>query len=261
MQKLIFKTKQELGKAAAKEAANQIKRAIETKDSANIILATGASQFEILAELVKVEDIDWSTVTMFHLDEYIGLVPDHPASFRKYLKDRFLDKVATLKAAHFVNGDADDPQAECHRLDHIITDHPIDLALVGIGENGHLAFNDPPANFDTDHSYIIVNLDERCRKQQLAEGWFDRLKDVPTRAISMSIRQIIKSSCIIASVPDRRKGSQTGRLRDRRLVQARLFCELKEKGTGYFFAPCDGSAVGMRWRSASPQRMRGAAKK
>ncbi|UCC22751.1 MAG: glucosamine-6-phosphate deaminase [Planctomycetota bacterium] len=205
MQKLIFETKQQLGKAAAKAAAKEIKKAIETKASANIILATGVSQFESLAELVNAEGIDWSKVTMFHLDEYIGLGPDHPASFRKYLNERFVDKVATLKAVHFVNGDTADPQAECDRLNRIITDHPIDLALVGIGENGHLAFNDPPADFDTVRPYIIVSLDENCRKQQLGEGWFEKLNDVPTRAISMSIRQIIKSSCIIASVPDRRK--------------------------------------------------------
>lgn len=205
MQELIFETKQQLGKAAAKAAADYIKKAIETKDSANIILATGASQFETLAELVNAEGIDWSNVTMFHLDEYIGLGPDHPASFRKYLQERFVTKVGSLKAVHFVNGDAADPQAECDRLNKIIADHPIDLALVGIGENGHLAFNDPPADFDTDQPYIIVNLDERCRNQQLGEGWFEKLNDVPTRAISMSIRQIIKSSCIIASVPDRRK--------------------------------------------------------
>jgi glucosamine-6-phosphate deaminase len=205
MQKLIFKTKQELGKAAAKVAADQIKKAIETEGSSNIILATGISQFEILAELVNAEGIDWSKVTMFHLDEYIGLGPDHPASFRKYLKERFLDKVATLEAAYFVNGDADDLQAECDRLNVIIAEHPTDLALVGIGENGHLAFNDPPADFDTDQPYIIVNLDERCRNQQLGEGWFEGLNDVPTRAISMSIRQIMKSSFLIASVPDHRK--------------------------------------------------------
>jgi glucosamine-6-phosphate deaminase len=205
MQKLIFRTKEQLGKAAAEAAAEKIKNAIETKGSSNIILATGASQFETLADLVNTEGIDWSTVTMFHLDEYIGLAPDHPASLRKYLKQRFLDKVGDLKAAHLVNGDAEDPQAECDRLNQIIADHPIDLTLVGIGENGHLAFNDPPADFDINQPYIIVNLDERCRSQQLGEGWFERLDDVPTRAISMSILQIMKSSFIIASVPDRRK--------------------------------------------------------
>ncbi|MHC4423187.1 MAG: glucosamine-6-phosphate deaminase [Planctomycetota bacterium] len=205
MEKLIFKTKMQLGSTAAAAAAKLIRKAIQTKDWANIILATGASQFETLENLVTISGIDWSKVTMFHLDEYIGLAPDHPASFRKYLKQRFVDKVGNLKAAHFVNGDADDLQAECRRLAQIITDHPIDVALVGIGENGHLAFNDPPADFDTEDAYIVVNLDEKCRGQQLGEGWFQTLDDVPSRAISMSIRQILKSKCIIASVPDQRK--------------------------------------------------------
>jgi glucosamine-6-phosphate deaminase len=205
MEKFIYKTKQQMGIAAAAAAAELIKRAIETRDQANIILATGASQFKILKNLVATDGIDWSKVTMFHLDEYIGLGPDHPAGFRKYLKQRFVDKVGNLKAAHFVNGDADDLQAECRRLAQIITDHTIDVALVGIGENGHLAFNDPPADFDTEAPYIIVNLDQKCRNQQLGEGWFKTLDEVPSRAISMSIRQILKSKCIIASVPDQRK--------------------------------------------------------
>ena len=205
MEKIIFKTKMLLGEAAAAAAAEQIKKAMETRGQANIILATGASQFETLKNLVAIGGIDWSKVTMFHLDEYIGLGPDNPASFRRYLKQRFVDKVGNLKAAHFVNGDADDLQAECRRLAQIITDHPIDVALVGIGENGHLAFNDPPADFDTEAPYIIVNLDQKCRSQQLSEGWFQNLDEVPSRAISMSIRQILKSKCIIASVPDQRK--------------------------------------------------------
>ena len=142
---------------------------------------------------------------MFHLDEYIGLPADHPASFRKYLKERFVDKVPALKAAYFVDGDADDPQQECQRLGEIITKHPIDVALIGIGENGHLAFNDPPADFETEQPYIIVELDEKCRVQQMGEGWFKTLEQVPPRAISMSIRQIMKSACLIVSVPDKRK--------------------------------------------------------
>jgi glucosamine-6-phosphate deaminase len=205
MEKIIFKTQMQLGSAAAAAAAEQIKKAIKTKDWANIILATGASQFETLENLVTISGIEWSKVTMFHLDEYIDLAPDHTASFRKYLKERFVGKVGNLKAAHFVNGNADDLQTECRRLAQIITNHPIDVALVGIGENGHLAFNDPPADFDTEDAYIIVNLDRKCRNQQLGEGWFKTLDEVPTKAISMSIRQILKSKCIIASVPDQRK--------------------------------------------------------
>jgi glucosamine-6-phosphate deaminase len=205
MEIFIFKTKQELGKAAAKAAADTIKEAIAEKGAANIILATGASQFETLEHLVAADGIDWSKVTMFHLDEYIGLSPEHSASFRRYLKERFVDKVPPLKDVYLVNGNAPDAGGECQRLGQIIAGYPIDAALVGIGENGHLAFNDPPADFDTDEPYIIVTLDEACRKQQVGEGWFEKLQDVPRQAISMSIRQIMKSSCIIASIPDSRK--------------------------------------------------------
>jgi glucosamine-6-phosphate deaminase len=194
----------ELGKLAGKAAADLIIKTIEQKGGANIILATGASQFETLKQLVSEKNIDWSKVTMFHLDEYIGLSESSPASFRRYLKERFLEKVAPLKASYLVNGEAD-PIAECNRLKSIIEKHPIDVALVGIGENGHLAFNDPPADFETEQPYIIVTLDEQCIQQQYGEGWFKSIDDVPRQAISMSIKQICKSKNIICSVPDRRK--------------------------------------------------------
>lgn len=205
MEKFIYKTKQEMGAAAATSAAEVIKEAIENKGRANIILATGTSQIEMLKNLVTADRIDWPKVTMFHLDEYIALGEGHPASFRKFLKERFVDKVPDLKTVHFVDGDADAPQAECQRVGNIIAANPIDVALIGIGENGHLAFNDPPADFETEKPYIIVELDERCRNQQLGEGWFDTLEQVPKRAISMSIRQIMKSACLIVTVPDERK--------------------------------------------------------
>jgi len=205
MEEFRYKTKQKMGASAAAKAAQAIKEAITNKGHANIILATGTSQIEMLKNLVIADGIDWSKVTMFHLDEYIALGPDHPASFRKFLKERFVDKVPGLKALHFVNGDANDPQAECQRVNSVIAKHPIDVAMIGIGENGHLAFNDPPADFETEKPFIIVNLDERCRKQQLGEGWFDTLEQVPQQAISMSIRQIIKSACLIVTVPDKRK--------------------------------------------------------
>jgi glucosamine-6-phosphate deaminase len=193
-----------LGKAAGKMAAGSIRNAIATKGTANIILATGTSQFETLKQLTTEPGIDWSKVTMFHLDEYIGLPITAKASFRKYLKERFIDQVPELKAAHLINGEID-PAAECSRLGSLIAGHPIDVALVGIGENGHLAFNDPPANFTTDDPYIIVDLDEACRKQQMGEGWFATMEDVPRQAISMSIKQILLSKEIICSVPDSRK--------------------------------------------------------
>ena len=194
----------ELGKVSAAAAIEGIINAIKQKGQANVILATGASQFETLKNLVEDTTIDWSKVVMFHLDEYIGLPETAPASFRKYLKERFLNLVSPLKASYLVNGETD-PEVECKRLNQIITDHPIDVALVGIGENGHLAFNDPPADFDTVSPYIVVDLDEKCRLQQFNEGWFASLAEVPKKAISMSIKQICKSKMIICSVPDSRK--------------------------------------------------------
>jgi glucosamine-6-phosphate deaminase len=147
--------------------------------------------------------VDWSVVTGFHLDEYIGIPDTHPASFRKYLRERFVNLVQ-LKKFNFVNGSAD-PDEECIRLGELISQHPIDVAFIGIGENEHLAFNDPPADFETEAPYLVVKLDEACRRQQLGEGWFPSLEDVPEKAISMSIKQIIKSKTVICSVPDKRK--------------------------------------------------------
>jgi len=202
MDVLIFDSKEKMGEEAAKKGASLIRDAITQKGEANIILATGASQFEMLSFLVQ-EDVDWAKVTAFHLDEYIGLPISHPASFRKYLKERFADKVP-IRKFHYVNGEGN-PIEECKRLGKIISEHPIDVAFVGIGENGHLAFNDPPADFETEEPYIVVNLDEECRRQQLGEGWFASLDEVPRQAISMSIRQIMKSKAIICTVPDLRK--------------------------------------------------------
>ncbi len=204
MEIIISDSKQELGKIAANQGAALIQNAIAENGKANIIVATGASQFEMLEELVKAE-IDWSVVTAFHLDEYIGLPLSHPASFRKYLKERFVDLV-DLKAFNYVNGE-EDPSEECKRLEKIIAEHPIDVAFVGIGENGHLAFNDPPADFETEDAYLIVNLDKVCRLQQMGEGWFPTFDDVPKQALSMSIRQIMKSKAIICTVPDLRKAN------------------------------------------------------
>jgi glucosamine-6-phosphate deaminase len=193
----------ELGKAAGHAGALLIRSALEQKGSANIILATGTSQFEMLNQLLVEPDINWSGVTIFHLDEYIGLSITHPASFRKYLLERFISKVK-LKEPVLIDGESDE-KMECERLSTRIADHPIDVAFVGIGENGHLAFNDPPADFETEQPYIVVELDEACRKQQLDEGWFNSMAEVPTRAISMSVMQILKSKSIICSVPDQRK--------------------------------------------------------
>jgi glucosamine-6-phosphate deaminase len=200
----IESDKNSLGVKAATHAAKLLQETLRNREEANLILATGASQFEMLQELVR-HKLDWKRVNCFHLDEYVGLPQTHPASFRRYLKERFCDHVAGLKAFHWVNGDCPEPAAECVRLGKIIRQHPIDVACVGIGENGHLAFNDPPADFETEDPYLVVELDEACRRQQMGEGWFPSLEAVPTRAISMSIRQIMKAASIVCTVPDRRK--------------------------------------------------------
>jgi glucosamine-6-phosphate deaminase len=193
----------DLGREAGSNAAQMIRAAIKNNGFANIILATGTSQFETLNQLTQ-EDVDWKKVTMFHLDEYIGLPESSPASFRKYLKERFIQKTSGLQQVHLINGEKN-PSEECHRLNEIICDTRIDVALLGIGENGHLGFNDPPADFETEDPFIVVNLDEKCRRQQLGEGWFKRIDDVPRQAITMSVTQIMKSAQIICSVPDCRK--------------------------------------------------------
>ena len=171
---------------------------------ANVILATGVSQYEMLDRLIAA-DIDWSRVTVFHLDEYVGLPITHGASFRKYLRERVMDRLRTKPEFIEVAGDAPDLAVELARLNGKIAQHPIDICFAGIGENGHLAFNDPPADFDTRDPYIVVTLDDACRQQQLGEGWFPDFASVPQRAISMSIAQIMASRTIVLSVSDARK--------------------------------------------------------
>src|SRR5689334_12933094 len=199
----VFDTKSELGRAAAEDAAQIINQAIDERDVAYVIAATGASQFEFLDALTQAE-IDWSRVVFFHLDEYVGLPESHPASFRRYLKERLASRIHP-RAFHFLNGEANDVNEECRRVGDLIAQQTIDVAFVGIGENGHLAFNDPPADFETEAPYIVVNLDDACRQQQVGEGWFKSLAEVPTQAISMSIKHILKSRNILCIVPDQRK--------------------------------------------------------
>lgn len=191
----ICKDRYELGKSAAAFTAMLINQAIAVKGTARIALSTGASQFDTLASLIK-EDVDWSKVEMFHLDEYVNLPESHPASFRKYLKEKFTTKV-NLKAAYFVDGTEENRKALCAK----ISEAPIDVGLIGIGENAHIAFNDPPADFDTEEPYIVVNLNDTCKKQQVGEGWFATVDDVPKQAVSMSVRQIMKCRKIISCVP------------------------------------------------------------
>ncbi|WP_027135616.1 glucosamine-6-phosphate deaminase [Geminicoccus roseus] len=205
MQVVIKPSKTELGAEAARIGAEAIRDAIAARGEAVIVVATGASQFEMLERLVAAEGIDWSKVTAFHLDEYVGLPADHPASFRRYLAERFVTPLGGRVRFVPVDGDAGDPAAEAKRLGERIGNRPIDVCFAGIGENCHLAFNDPPADFETEEPFIVVTLDEACRRQQLGEGWFPSLEDVPATAISMSVRQIAKAARVVLSVPDARK--------------------------------------------------------
>ena len=200
--KLIIKETSEMGALAAAQAAKVVNEAIEEQGYARILLSTGASQFPFFSEFVK-QDIDWSKVEMFHLDEYVGISEDHPASFKRYLLDRFVNIVKPGKV-HLIEGQKA-PEETIAELTALVNEKPIDLGMIGIGENGHIAFNDPPADFDTEEAYLVVDLDDVCRKQQLGEGWFPTFDDVPKQAISMSVRQIMKSACIINTVPDARK--------------------------------------------------------
>jgi glucosamine-6-phosphate deaminase len=199
----VFENRNSLGRAVAEQGAAAIRRAILENGKARIIGASAASQFEFLEALIATPEIDWKRVELFHLDEYIGLPLTHPASFCKFLKDRLIGKTG-LTNYHLLNGE-EDPGAVIRRTNQAISTAPIDVAFVGIGENGHLAFNDPPADFETEDPYIIVNLDEVCRRQQVGEGWFPDLDLVPKKAISMSVRQVLKSKEILAVVPGPKK--------------------------------------------------------
>ncbi len=189
----VYKTTQEMGEEAAK-----LNETIAEKGEARLLLSTGASQFEMMDALTKML-VDFTKVTMFHLDEYVGLPITHIASFRKYLTERFVNRVP-LKEAVFVNGEGD-VAANIDYISHRVKEAPIDVGVIGIGENGHIAFNDPPADFDTEAAYKVVTLDERCRKQQVGEGWFATIDDVPKQAISMCVKQIMSSRCIVTVVP------------------------------------------------------------
>jgi glucosamine-6-phosphate deaminase len=199
----VFDDKLSLAKAAAERASSIIRDAICNDSQARIIAATGTSQLDFLHALTRARDVDWQRVELFHLDEYIGLPITHPASFRQFLMERLIRKTGITKY-HFLDGNAD-PHDVIRQVGAVLISDPVDVAFVGIGENGHLAFNDPPADFETDEPYLIVNLDEVCRRQQVGEGWFANISEVPRQAISMSIRQILKAKKILAIVPESRK--------------------------------------------------------
>ena len=200
----MFGDRRSLGKAAADQAATAIRDAIAARGQARIIAATAASQLEFLDALTKEPGINWTKVEVFHLDEYIGLPITHPGSFRKMLMEQLVSKTG-IKRYHLLEGDATDPAAVLREAGKELASAPIDIAFLGIGENAHIAFNDPPADFDTEEPYIIVTLDEACRQQQVGEAWFADISQVPKRAMSMSARQILKAKEILAVVPDKRK--------------------------------------------------------
>ena len=199
----VFEDKLALSKSAAEQASTAIRRATLDRGCARIIVATGTSQLDFLNALTSAENIDWQRVEMFHLDEYVGLPITHPASFRKYLLERLIYRTG-ISQYHLLDGDSDSGEV-VRRVGDALRSAPADVAFAGIGENGHLAFNDPPADFQTEDPYLVVNLDEPCCRQQVGEGWFANLSEVPRQAISMSVRQIMKAKEIIAVVPDARK--------------------------------------------------------
>jgi len=204
METHLYETPTEMAAAAASHGAARLRAALEEADAAAFIVATGASQLEMLERLAS-EDLDWHRLHGFHLDEYLGLSIRHPASFRRYLWERFVSRLPLPPAGfHLLDGEAD-PASVCERAGEAIRAARVEVAFVGIGENGHLAFNDPPADFETEAPYLVVELDEACRRQQLGEGWFPDLDAVPRRAISMSVHRILQARTIVCTVPDERK--------------------------------------------------------
>jgi glucosamine-6-phosphate deaminase len=199
----VFRDKKSLGSAAAAQAANAIRNAIRNRGTARVVAATAASQAEFLDALVKAPNINWERVELFHLDEYVGLPVTHPGSFRKMLLELLVERTG-IKNYHLLDGDAD-PAEVCARVGRALASAPIDIEFLGIGENGHIAFNDPPADFEIEEPYLVVNLDEACRRQQVGEAWFADISQVPKRALSMSVKQILKAKEILAVVPDTRK--------------------------------------------------------
>lgn len=239
---LKYESKLEMSQAAARTGAEEIRNAISARGGANIIVATGASQLQMLEALVVEPDIAWDRVTVFHLDEYVGISVTHPASFRRYLWERFHSKLpAPLKAFHYIDGEAD-PEEECRRVSDLIAGVSIDVCFCGIGENAHLAFNDPPADFKTECPYILVKLDEACRNQQVAEGWFPALDAVPEMAVSMSIQQMIKSKKVICTVPGERKADAVQKMLESELSPLVPASILREHADAELYLDADAAA-------------------
>ncbi len=241
MELKIFPTQTAMAAAAAHQATSLLNAAIAERGMAVFVVATGASQFGFLAALTT-QKVDWSKTVMFHLDEYLGLSEQHPASFRRYLRERLVAQVHPGEV-FFIQGEASNPRAECDRLNRLISGYQVDVAFVGIGENGHLAFNDPPADFDTEEAYILVVLNEACRRQQLGEGWFPSLDEVPHRAISMSIRQIMRVRAILCVVPEQRKSLAVYNTLDSEISPAHPASILRQHPNVTLFLDADSSSL------------------
>ena len=241
MRLMVFDNKTEMAFIAAEQASRAICAAISERGQARIVAATAASQFEFLDALTKASGIDWTKVEAFHLDEYIGLPVTHAGSFRKMFLEQLVAKTG-IEKYHLLDGDAVDPVAVVHEIGGQLAAAPIDIAFLGIGENAHIAFNDPPADFDTAEPYIIVKLDEACRRQQVGEAWFDDISQVPTRAISMSVQQILKAKEILAVVPDTRKA---------RAVRACVEEEISPKVPASILRRHSNTTIYLDWKSAS----------
>jgi len=200
----VYRASAQMARAAATKAADALRNAIAERGRAVVVFAAASSQMQFLDFLLDEPDVEWDKTVLFQLDEYIGVDASHPASFRKFLDERVILRVRP-GTVHLIRGEEAESQQECDRLNELIGGYDVDLALVGIGENGHLAFNDPPADFEEEAAYAIVDLDETCRAQQANEGWFDSVADVPKIAISMTIKQIMRARVIVCTVPDARK--------------------------------------------------------
>lgn len=201
----VYDDQTALGQAACDSAVRILVEAIKTRGAANLILATGNSQLSFLEALRRDDRIEWSHIQLFHMDEYLGMTSEHPASFRRFMKEKLLDFV---KPATFygISGDANDPEVESKRYAGLLQEHSPDLCCLGIGENGHLAFNDPPfADFNDPKAVKLVELDSISRRQQVGEGHFPSLQDVPTHALTLTVPALLAARHVLAIVPEKRK--------------------------------------------------------
>ncbi len=207
----VLPDEQALARAAADHAIGVLRAAIAGHGRANVMFASGNSQLAFLDALAASDRVDYSKVAAFHMDEYIGMGADHPAGFARYMLER-VDERLHPRTFHFLRGDTPDPAAEAVRYASLLRDHPLDLCCLGIGENGHLAFNDPPvADFDDPTDVKVVELDEACRRQQVGEGHFPTLADVPTHAITVTIPALLRAGTVLAIVPEARKAEAVKR--------------------------------------------------